>query len=59
MKVVFGDVVLENVDDILTEEQVRSNLAGIYPSIANATCSITNENGEKVMTFTPKAAEKG
>lgn len=59
MKVVFGDIELTGIDDILTEEQVRQNLQGIYPSIANATVNTTYVDGEKVMTFTPKAASKG
>lgn len=59
MRVIFGDVTLEGIDDRLTEEQVRQTLAGIYPSINNATVEVSTEDGEKVMTFIPKAASKG
>lgn len=58
-RVVFGDINLQGVDDILTADQIRTNLAGMYPSITHATVAETMVDGVKVFTFTPKAADKG
>lgn len=60
MRVIFEDVELVDIDDNLTVEQVRSTLSALYPSIANATATVEeDDDGEKVMTFTRKVAQKG
>lgn len=60
MKVVYEDVVIPNVPDVLTEAEVRTVLVSLRPSAANASATRTTDaGGETVLTFTPKAAEKG
>jgi len=59
MKVIFEDITIPAVSDLLTEAEVKQVLTGLRPSAANAVASTSYDQDGKVMTFVGKAAEKG
>ena len=59
MKVIFEELMIPNVPNDLSDEAIRAVLRGSRPSVENATVSRSFDvNGDVVVTFTPKAAEK-